>query len=162
MLVKFGDDYVRRDPENAAMIFYGCFAGLNILRSIGNALITKSAPAEVEPPGAQLLEAFEAQTSAEVRQLQDGPYAVLPTLEQARALVEQAGRTALACHDIMDWSLFSQQLVQIYETDPEAYLPTFREPLSLLYALMALGRRYKTPTVSPDETGIGTNQDLKG
>lgn len=161
MLVRFGDDYVHRDPENAAMIFYGCFAGLNILRSIGNALVTKSTPAEVEPPGAQLLEAFEAQTSKQVRQLQDGPYAALPTLEQARALVEQAGRTALICHDLMNWSSFAKQLVQIYETDPSAYLPTFREPLSLLYALLALGRRYTPLALGPNDDGTDMNEDLR-
>lgn len=61
----------------------------------------------------------------------------------------------------MDRVLFSCQLVQIYESGNEGHVPTYREPLSLLYALLALGRRYKASSSPRNERDSHADQGLK-
>lgn len=152
MLVGPGDDYVYRIPQSSSNLFYGRFGGLSILRTVGNtASRHRAATASMSSPGRDLVDAFESTvyfsppiaTQARINSL-------LPSKQQVQEMTIRALTTALICHECLDHVAFARRLDRLYEVDPEDYLQDDKSFLTLVYALVALGRRF-APLSADDE-----------
>lgn len=150
MLIGPGDDYVYRTPESSSNIFYGRFGGLNMLRFLGDMAVPSPGTAPQPSPGRTLIEAFEVSALSPHVGVDSRLFTMLPSKQQVQDLVNYAIKTALTLHDCLDHARFPSQLDRLYEIDPEDYTLDDKKFLTLLYALLALGKRY-TPSTSFDE-----------
>lgn len=150
MLIGPDDDYIHRKPETPSSIFYGCFGGLNMLRFLGDMATPLSEDVRHSPIGHTLIEAFEMSALSPHVGIESRLFMTLPSKQQTQDLINYATRTALILHDCLDYARFSVQLDHLYEIDPEDYSADDKAFLSLLYALLALGKRY-SPSITSDE-----------
>lgn len=162
MLIGPGHDYVYRLPENSSNIFYGRFGGLSVLRSVGDIVNPSPLTPHGISSGRSLIESFEVSTLSPPVGVENKLFAMLPSKHQVQELVNHAMSTALVCHDCVDHTRFPLQLNQLYETDPEDYSLDDKKFLALVYALIALGRRYAPSTAEDEIDESGEKVKLKG
>lgn len=162
MLIEPGNDYVYRLPESSSNIFYGRFGGLSVLRSVGDIVNPLAPSPTATSPGRSLIESFEVSSLSPPFGVENKLFSMLPSKSQVQELVNHAMRTALVCHDCIDHTLFPLQLDQLYENDPEEYSIDEKRFLALVYALVALGRRYSPSTVENEIDEAGEKVKLKG
>lgn len=162
MLIGPGDDYVFRTPDSSSNVFYGRFGGLNMLRFLGDMAVPSPGMAQQSSPGRTLIEAFETSSLSPHVGIESRLFTMLPSKQQVQDLVDRAFRTALILHDCLDHARFSLQLDRLYQTDPEDYSLDDKKFLTLLYALLALGKRY-SPSTELDEISENSQRvKLKG
>ena len=145
-LIGIGNGYIHRGPQMPSSNFYGRFAGLNVLRAVGD-MTARYSKAPLPAPGRELVEAFERPALPPSANVQGGLFALLPLRKRAQDLVERALTRDLVGHDSVDRERFPRQLDRLYERDPDDYETCDHTFLAQVYALLALGRR----TSPPDE-----------
>ncbi|KAF2720983.1 hypothetical protein K431DRAFT_269508 [Polychaeton citri CBS 116435] len=164
MLVGAGDDHVYHLSHSTSAIFHGKFAAVTILRAVGD-LCAKFAtidPSIELPSGRQLVEAFELSAIHPPQNLRRGLFSLLPSKEQVIQLVILTFDFALACHDCMDRDDFFAHLDRIYQIDVEDYSTEDHKFLALLYAALALARRYEASSQPSAQTLDDGRVILKG
>lgn len=162
MLIGPGHDFIYRLPDTSSNIFYGRFGGLSVLRSVGDIVNPLAATSQAISPGRSLIESFEVSTLSPPVGVENKLFAMLPSKNQVQDLVDHAMKTALVCHDCIDHIRFPRQLDRLYEVDPEDYSLDDKKFLSLVYALIALGRRYLPSTTDDEIDETGDKVKLKG
>lgn len=162
MIVGLGDGYVYRIPQTGSNYFYGGFGGLSALRAVSNTGFHGSGMATAPSPGRDFVEAFETTSLLPTTGVEARTCALLPSKQQVQNLAVHASRTALTCHDCLDFDDFTIKLDRLYTIDPEDYSPNDKSFLILVYALVALGRRYMPSTEEDEIDEVGNTVKFKG
>ena len=163
MFIGPGDDYVYRLPHASSNLFYSGFAGLNVLRAIGDMGAQSSELPHVALPGRELVEAFESLVLDRPLGMQGGLYALLPPKTQVQELADRVSSTILFGHDILvGFEDFPRKLDRLYEVDPEEYGVEDKKFLALIYAVLALGKRCGPSTADDEVDEHSDRVKLKG
>lgn len=163
MLIGPDDDYVFRVPQISSNVFYGRFGGLSVLRSVSRSLMPPSS--EVSSAGIELVEAFHDLTLSSRKGSFDGRVrstAFLPSRNEVRNHITHACRTGLICHDCLDHAHLSEQLELLYDVESEDFSADLQQSLALVYALLALSRRYAPTGTTTQDTEDPDNITLRG
>ena len=81
-------------------------------------------------------------------------FALLPSREKLQRTITIALDHALNCEEPVDRERLNGQIDDLYERNADDYTQENRRALGLVYALMALGRRYE-PDVSDQDANRG-------
>lgn len=140
--------YLESNEENRT--FYGRLSGLGVLGSISE-LCNQVAGAQNNQYGKSIAEAFDSNSLGVPANNAIASLALLPSREVAKATIRVALDEALSCQECIDRDTLRHQVERLYTTDPEDYEARDRRALSLVYALLALGRQRTTPGALSDD-----------
>ncbi|KAK4612288.1 hypothetical protein CLAFUW4_12869 [Fulvia fulva] len=121
-------------------------------------LCTKAAgtpPSAAEQPRRTLAEAFDFDLLDTPSYNRMASFALLPSRERVQRMVSIALDSALNCQDPVDRERLGAQIDDLYERNADDYTQKNRQALGLVYALMALGRRYE-PDAADENTNRGS------
>lgn len=142
-LVSSEDDFVNLSPDSEVESFHGRFAALSLLRMVRE-LCDDVAGGRNGQYGKAIAGAFDSNLLNVPLTNQIAYLALLPPREKTRDLIGVALNGALCSQEFIDRQRLHSQIERLYETVPEDYTQNDRQALSLVYALLALGRQRGT------------------
>lgn len=148
-LVNSGDDFVYLSTDSEVETFHGRFAALSLLRMVRE-LCDSVAGGPSNQSGRVLAAAFDSNLLNVPLTNEMAYLAILPPLENTTDLVGLALDDALCCQEFMDRPRLHSQIQRLYDLDPEDYTQSDRRALSLVYALLALGRQRSIDSAPPN------------
>jgi hypothetical protein len=107
-------------------------------------------------PGRDLVKAFETSSFSPAIGIEPRIYAMLPPRDEVVETTVRAQQTALICHECLDNVDYLNHLDKLYISDPEDYEAGDRSFLTLVYAVVALGRRFLPSTIA-DEVDVSSD-----
>lgn len=148
MMVGEDDCYVFRASHSMNPSFYGHLSGLNVMREIESMIFSNANRASDD----LLIQAFDCMSlpSRPSRQSKLSP--LLPPKAQVKVIIKHATATGLIGHDCLDHENLNEAVDRLYEKDVERYETEDRKQLALIYALVALGKRFD-PMGDRNQTG---------
>ena len=149
-IVSAEDDRIYLGSENESQTFNGRFSGLSVLRSIRE-LCDHVAGAPGNGYGTLLVEAFDSNLLGVPLTNAIASLALLPAVPVMRTAIKVALDEALSCQEFIDRSELRTQVERLYSIDPGEYLSSDRRALSLIYALLALGRQHQIQNTIQDD-----------
>ena len=149
-IVSAEDEFMYLEPssEDESKTFHGPFSGLGVLRSLRE-LCDEVTGAPRSQYGRLLAAAFDSQSLGVSTINAIASMALLPSREVVQTTIRVAIDEALCCQEFIDRSALRNQLQRLYTTDSEDYVAADRRTLSLVYALLALGRQRKIDDLRP-------------
>jgi hypothetical protein len=142
-LVNPNDDFLYLNPSNSTQRFHGRYAGLSVLRRVRALCDSVSGSATNTAAGQDLVEAFDSLLLDPPMRTSFTTFAPLPDLERTRKLLEIALDEALCLQEYIDRVELWTSVQRLYTLDPSDLSRTEQKSLALLYALLAIGRRWE-------------------
>lgn len=155
-LIGSEDDYVVVADQNHGSIYHGHFGGLTVLRSVRN--LCYSAENDSQDlrdglSGASLVEAFDSPYLVLPERHHVADYAPLPPVQRLTDTINTALDRALTCQECIERGELWYQIDALHQRNWETYTRADRSMLALVYALLALGRRYESGGPVPSQQG---------
>ena len=154
-LVNPDDDFLYLNPSNSTQRFHGKYAGLSVLRRVRALCDSVSGSATNTAAGQDLVEAFDSLLLDPPMQTSFTTFAPLPDQHRTRKLLEIVMDEALCCQEYIDREEIWTNVQRLYTQDPSDLSRTEQKSLALLYALLAIGRRWE----HHDEEGPSDTKD---
>ncbi|KAK4972507.1 hypothetical protein LTR28_012510, partial [Elasticomyces elasticus] len=151
-IVSTSDGAYRRpgDSENVR----GQFAGLSLLqriRSLCSDLSGQRDSAEDDESCQSFANAFDVASPDEEHESGSDSLALLPTKDKLFRRLDVAFDQALALMYCIDRDEIAEKVHRLYDKEPDDYDKDDRKSLALIYALLALGRRFENDDTKPSE-----------
>ncbi|KAK4989692.1 Gypsy retrotransposon integrase-like protein 1 [Elasticomyces elasticus] len=151
-IVSTSDGAYRRpgDSENVR----GQFAGLSLLqriRSLCSDLSGQRDHAEDDESCQSFADAFDIASPDEKHESGSDSPALLPTKDKLFRRLDVAFDQALALMYCIDRDEIADKVHRLYDKEPDDYDKDDRKSLALIYALLALGRRFENDDTKPSE-----------
>lgn len=144
------DDFVYSSSENDLETYHGSFGALSLLRLVRE-LCDHAAGGTRNDYGRVIAAAFDSNLLNVPLTNQIAYLALLPSRKKLEELMLVALNEALSCQEFVDRPKLYSQIDKLYECDPENHTASDRRALSLVYALLALGRQRSTETTPPHD-----------
>lgn len=142
-----GDDFANRSFESE--IFHGYTSKFSVLTTSVNQIPQLSDDKWIAQAGQNVVQAFETLTMKPHLEFRSREHTIIPSKADAQKLTHYAIKRALICYDCVDEDELRERLNDFYEIDPEDYALEDKQFLCLVYALLALARRW-TPLSKAD------------
>lgn len=144
-----GDNHLYHvnDKSTGTGIFHGKCAGLGVLRIVRDKCDELAGIDQPPNAGRELAHAFDLPTLPQATGRSKKIFGSMPPLEQAQRLSLIAMDEAMSCHECIDRHEYNTRLEGLYNKDPENYDAEDEGFLTLLLAVLAVGRRCDNDTV---------------
>ena len=158
------DDYIFVPSQRHTIAYHGRYGGLSTLRVVRNLCDTVTGPAlaPVDVGGSEMAEAFDTSLLDLPFSNDIAAFALLPPQGNLESTITIALNVALSCKEFLDRDELWRDIHSLYERDPEDHQDEDKSFLALVYALMALGRRYEPHKGTDIEVSAPDRATLKG
>ena len=158
-LLRPGDDYVFDDAARPRV--YSAASTLNVLRAIAD-LTTRGVPELPSEPGRAIVAALETPIDLSPVRPLDWLSAMLPPQGPLYDLIALALDQAIITTECIDRDTFWKRLAEMLSSESGVGSPCNRSFLALVYALLALGERYKKPSETRPGDRVKPSTEPKG